>query len=111
MARQRRSRTIALSEPVEACGREVTELVMREPLVRDMLDAQVAAEMAVADQRRTATSAEVEVRLFAMLCGVPVEDLMGWPQSVYGALQDGYRFLSAPGQPLPPVPTDGTAEG
>lgn len=96
MARERRMQIVQMPEPVWIGDVEATEVEMREPLVRDMLDAQVAADVACAAQGRRATQAEIEVRLFGLLCRVTVEDLLDWPQSAYAALQEAYVFLAAP---------------
>lgn len=52
--------TIDLVYPVEVDGRQVSQLIMRPPLVRDIRDA----------QRGGGGSADVEIRLFSLLCEV-----------------------------------------
>lgn len=109
MASQKRRRVIRFSEPVEAMGDKVTELTMREPLVRDLLHAQVAADAACVDQNRRASPAEHEARLFSLLVGVPLEDMLDWPSWAYQDLQEAYVFLSRPG-PAGQGETEGAPE-
>ncbi|QJT10230.1 phage tail assembly protein [Oceanidesulfovibrio marinus] len=86
MAKKQITKTITLSEPITVGDNEVTELTMRRCLVRDRLEAQRAAGP-------DATSGEIEVTLFGLLCDVPSEEIMDMPDGDYELLMEAYRFL------------------
>ena len=88
-------RKIILDEPVLLGGKEVLELTMRRPKVRDMLEAQELAGP-------NASQARIEANLFAVLCDIPFEAILDWDlEGNYGKLQDGYTFLTRGGSRKP----------
>jgi pectin methylesterase-like acyl-CoA thioesterase len=73
--------TITLSRPLEVNGAKLSQLVMREPLVRD----QLAASKARGDE------AEKEVTFFANLCEVDPASIQNLPVRDYKRLSAAYE--------------------
>lgn len=77
--------TITLKHPIEFKGTEIKTLEMRRPKVRDQ----------VASKKTSESKEMVEVNLFANLCEVSPELIMGLDMKDYGSLQKEYKgFLS-----------------
>lgn len=78
-------KTIALDYPLNLDGRQVAELTMRRPKVKDQRNADKAAS----------DDAGKELQLFASLTGMNPEDLEEMDLSDYTKLQNAYSgFLS-----------------
>lgn len=78
-------KTIALDYPLNLDGRQVAELTMRRPKVKDQRNADKAAS----------DNAGKELQLFASLTGMNPEDLEEMDLSDYTKLQNAYSgFLS-----------------
>jgi hypothetical protein len=78
-------KTIKLDYPIKADGREVKELTMRRPKVKDQL----------LSDRAGASDAEKELTLFAHLTALAPADLHELDMTDYIKLQEAYRsFLS-----------------
>jgi len=78
---------IKLDYPITVAGAETKELNMRRPKVRDLRDAQKAG--------KSATDAEVEIRLFANLCEVAPSVIEELDMADYSKVQERYQgFLS-----------------
>lgn len=73
--------TIQLAYPVQAEGRELTQLRLRRPKVRDELAA----------QRPGGSDAERELRLLANLCEVAPATLEDLDMADYLRLQEAYK--------------------
>jgi len=65
-------------------GAKTQHVTMREPLVRDHIDA----------SRHGKETAEIEVHLLAALCDVPVKSVMGMRMRDYQLLQEAYGELT-----------------
>jgi len=76
-----RGATMKLKHPIQVDGREVGELTLRRPKVRDMIVADKAG----------GTDAEKEVRVFSNLCEVPPSAIEEMDLADYGALQEAYK--------------------
>ncbi|WP_285906834.1 phage tail assembly protein [Pseudodesulfovibrio pelocollis] len=77
---------IPLCHAYELGGRTVTELTMRKSTVQDRLDAARTAPDG-------ATQAEMELALFALLCGLPAQDMEQLYDEDYEQIQETYLFL------------------
>lgn len=77
---------ITFDFPVKVGDKEVTSVTMRRQKVRDAMDAEIMAE--------NDTDAAREVSLFAVLLGVPADDIMEMDMEDYKKVQDGYLFLT-----------------
>jgi hypothetical protein len=76
---------ITLDHPVQWQGRQVTELAMRRPKVRDV----------AANEERKGSDVQKEISLFADLCEVSVDVLEDMDMADYRKLQQAYTgFLS-----------------
>jgi len=71
---------IALSKPLAINGTKVSTLRMREPLLADQMAAEESADKA----------SDLEVTLFANLCGIAPADLHKIPMRDYKKLQQAY---------------------
>lgn len=79
-------KTIKLDEPVTVDGREVTELQLRKPKVRDIHAA----------RRKGKTQEEIELHLLADLCEVPPDAILDLTIGDYALLQEAIAdFLPA----------------
>jgi hypothetical protein len=77
---------IPLCHDYELGGRTVTELTMRKSTVQDRLDAARTAPDG-------ATQADMELALFALLCGLPAQDMERLYDEDYEQVQEAYLFL------------------
>lgn len=115
MAKERTA-TIQLDYPVQLPDGELKRLVMHRPSVKEIMDNPIRDVLDIAG----------ESRLYAVLCGVGVEDIQALDMEDYGKLQQQFmRFRGAavPGNnpesraasqsadPLAPVRADGSAVG
>lgn len=91
-------KVIILHHEYEMGDGQVSELTMRKSTVNDRLD---ATRLVMID----ATQADVELHLFSLLCGVPVQDLEQLYDEDYDKIQEGYLFLKKqrPDKKEPPM--------
>lgn len=89
--------TIVLSIPLQFEGREITEITLRRPLVRDRL--------AVDRLGSSRSDAEKEVMLIASLSGLPLEAIEGMDLGDYGRLQERLGEFVASRPPLSAAPS------
>ena len=72
---------ITLSRPADVCGAKVATFRMREPMVRDQR----------AMVKRDGDSSDLEVGLFADLCGLIPDDIDALPMRDYARIQAAYK--------------------
>ena len=77
---------INFKKPVFLGGVEVSSLEMREPLVVELL----AAEM----QNKGQANSSLEMSLFASLCFVSPDDIKQMPLSSYKRIQEAYTLFT-----------------
>lgn len=81
-------KTIELQYPIKSGGKEMKQLVMRRPKVRDVRINE--------EQSKGVSDAEREVRLFASLCDVTPDMIDDLDMSDYGQLQGAYKGFLLP---------------
>lgn len=77
---------IELAKPLDIDGAKVSEIVMREPTVQDLL----AAEM----QAKGMGSAMQEVTMFANLCDISPEQVKTMTVRNYGRVQEAFKLFT-----------------
>ncbi|TCB36842.1 phage tail assembly protein [Acinetobacter sp. ANC 4910] len=77
---------ITLLKPLDIDGAKVSEIVMREPTVQDLL----AAEM----QAKSLGAAKQEIVMFANLCDVTPEQIQATTLRNYGRLQAAFKLFT-----------------
>ena len=77
---------ITLTKPINIDGAQVSEVIMREPTVQDLL----AAEMIAKGQ----SAANQEITMFANLCTVLPDQIKGLTMRNYGRLQAAFKLFT-----------------
>lgn len=77
---------VTLTKPMSIDGAQVSEVVMREPTVQDLL----AAEMIAKGQ----SAATQEITMFANLCTVSPDQIKALTMRNYGRLQDAFKLFT-----------------